>query len=96
MAKQKKIPMRMCVGCRQMFPKKELLRIVSNENGSLELDSTGKKNGRGAYICAKSDCLRQAIKQKQLQRALESELTEETINDLEIQIMRREANFGNK
>lgn len=96
MAKQKKIPMRMCVGCRQMFPKKELLRIVSNENGSLELDSTGKKNGRGAYICAKSDCLRQAVKQKQLQRALESELTEETINDLEIQIMRREANFGNK
>lgn len=96
MAKQKKIPMRMCVGCRQMFPKKELLRIVSNENGSLELDSTGKKNGRGAYICAKSDCLRQAVKQKQLQRALESVLTEETINDLEIQIMRREANFGNK
>ncbi len=96
MAKQKKIPMRMCVGCRQMFPKKELLRIVSNENGSIELDSTGKKNGRGAYICAKSDCLRQAVKQKQLQRALESELTEETINDLEIQIMRREANFGNK
>lgn len=96
MAKQKKIPMRMCVGCRQMFPKKELLRIVSNDNGSLELDSTGKKNGRGAYICAKSDCLRQAVKQKQLQRALESELTEETINDLEIQIMRREANFGNK
>lgn len=96
MAKQKKIPMRMCVGCRQMFPKKELLRIVSNENGSLELDSTGKKNGRGAYICAKTECLRQAVKQRQLQRALESELTEETINDLEIQIMRREANFGNK
>ena len=96
MAKQKKTPMRKSVGCRQMFPKKELLRIVSNENGSLELDSTGKKNGRGAYICAKSDCLRQAVKQRQLQRALESELTEETINDLEIQIMRREANFGNK
>lgn len=96
MAKQKKIPMRMCVGCRQMYPKKELLRIISNENGSLELDTTGKKNGRGAYICAKTECLKQAVKQRQLQRTLESELTDETVHDLEIQIMRREANFGVK
>lgn len=90
----KKIPMRMCVGCRQMYPKKELLRIVKGDNEILELDTTGKKNGRGAYVCAKTDCLHQAIKQRQLQRALESELNKETIEDLEIQIMRREANFG--
>lgn len=89
----KKIPMRMCVGCRQMFPKKSLLRIVKDENGKLMLDSTGKKNGRGAYICAKTECFQQAIKQKQLQRILESELPNDTIEDLKIQIMRREANF---
>ncbi len=84
----------MCVGCKTMFPKKELLRIVKDENNQLSLDVTGKKNGRGAYICAKQECLQKAIKQRLLQRTLECELSPETEKSLEIQIMRREANLG--
>lgn len=94
MQKPKKVPMRMCVGCKNMFPKRELLRVVKTETNGLQLDATGKLNGRGAYICAKHDCLQKAVKQKQLQRALEQELTEETIKALDIQIMRREAGIG--
>ena len=94
MQKPKKVPMRMCVGCKNMFPKRELLRIVKTESNGLQLDTTGKLNGRGAYICAKQECLQKAVKQKQLQRALEQELTEDTIKALDIQIMRREAGIG--
>jgi len=94
MQKQKKIPMRMCVGCKNMFPKRELLRVVKSDDNTLQLDTTGKKNGRGAYICAKQECFQKAVKQKQLQRALEQELSEETIKALELQIMRREAGIG--
>lgn len=94
MQKQKKIPMRMCVGCKNMFPKRELLRVVKSDDNTLQLDTTGKKNGRGAYICAKQECFQKAVKQKQLQRALEQELSEGTIKALELQIMRREAGIG--
>ena len=80
----------MCVGCRQMVPKKDLLRIVKTSNDELIFDSTGKKNGRGAYICANTNCLKNAIKQKQLHRALEQNLTKETELELEKAIERRE------
>lgn len=94
MQKPKKIPMRMCVGCKTMYPKKELIRVVKSEEGELLLDTTGKRNGRGAYICAKQECFQKAIKQKALQRALEHPLPEETVKALEIQIMRREAGLA--
>ena len=55
--KAKKIPMRMCLGCREMKPKKELLRIVHGPDGSVTADATGKKPGRGAYICISEECL---------------------------------------
>lgn len=70
----KKIPMRMCVGCREMKPKKELLRIVRSPEGEIALDPGGKKSGRGAYVCRQESCLIRAIKQKQLERALESQI----------------------
>lgn len=90
MLKKKKIPMRMCVGCRQMIPKKELLRIVRTPEGEIIFDSTGKKNGRGAYICPDVKCLKIAIKQKQLQRALESNINNDFEQELEKAIERRE------
>ncbi len=71
MMKPRKIPMRMCVGCREMKPKKELLRVVRTPEGEVLIDPTGKKSGRGAYICASSACLAKARKQKQLERAFE-------------------------
>ena len=75
--KEKKVPMRMCVGCREMKPKKELLRVVRSAEGAVSMDATGKKPGRGAYVCRSAECLRRAIRQKQLERAFECALTDE-------------------
>ena len=74
--KPRKIPMRMCVGCREMKPKKELLRAVRSPEGEVSLDPTGKKAGRGAYVCFNAECLKRALKQRQLDRALEAHLDE--------------------
>ena len=80
--KQKKVPMRMCVGCREMKPKKELMRVVRGPDGTVSLDPSGKKPGRGAYVCRSGDCLSRAIRQKQLERQLETSLGEETAQQL--------------
>ena len=72
--KQKKIPMRMCVGCREMKPKKELLRVVRQPSGQVMLDRTGKAAGRGAYVCPDSACLEKARKSKVLERTLEASI----------------------
>jgi len=84
--KPKKIPMRMCVGCREMKPKKELLRAVRSPEGQVSLDATGKKPGRGAYCCLNAECLRRALKQGQLDRQLEVKLSPE-VNEQLIQTM---------
>ena len=76
--KEKKVPMRMCVGCREMKPKKELLRVVRSPEGIVSIDMTGRKPGRGAYVCRSAECLKRAIKQRQLERAFECPLGEET------------------
>lgn len=76
MGKPRRIPMRMCVGCREMKPKQELLRVVRSPEGTVSLDGTGKKPGRGAYVCRDVNCLRRALKQRQLDRALETKLDE--------------------
>ena len=81
-AKPKKIPMRMCVGCREMKPKKELLRAVRSPEGTVSLDTTGKKPGRGAYCCFNAECLRRALKQGQLDRQLEVKLSPEVNQQL--------------
>ena len=80
--KPKKIPMRMCVGCREMKPKKELIRVVRSPEGVVSMDPVGKKPGRGAYVCRSEACLKRAIKQKQLERQLETSLTEEVAEAL--------------
>ena len=67
---QKKVPMRRCVGCAEMRPKKELVRIVRSPEGEISADLTGKKSGRGAYLCKNPACLRAAEKGKRLERAL--------------------------
>lgn len=78
----KKIPMRMCVGCREMKPKKELLRVVRSPEGEVSMDATGKKSGRGAYVCYQEDCLLRALKQRQLDRALEVSVSAELTQQL--------------
>ena len=80
--KPKKIPMRMCVGCREMKEKRELIRIVRTPEGEAVLDPTGKRSGRGAYVCRQAECLRRSIRQKQLERQLEITLTQEIIDAL--------------
>ncbi len=81
--KNRKIPMRMCLGCQQMKPKKELLRIVKTPEGTIELDPSGKKNGRGAYICPQPECLRNAVKGKRLQKAFSQEISSDLLAQLE-------------
>lgn len=81
--KPKKIPMRMCVGCREMKPKRELIRVVRSPEGAVSMDTTGKKPGRGAYLCRDAACLAQALKQKQLERQLEVQLTPEVVEQLQ-------------
>ena len=73
---QKKIPMRQCLGCREMKPKRELIRIVRSPEGQISLDFKGKAPGRGAYICPAPACLKQAIKAKALERAFSTQIPE--------------------
>ncbi|MGM9521233.1 MAG: RNase P modulator RnpM [Oscillospiraceae bacterium] len=78
----KKIPMRQCVGCREMKPKRELVRIVRSPEGEVSVDLTGRKPGRGAYICHDDGCLKKSIKSKALSRALEAEIPDELYETL--------------
>ena len=73
----RKIPQRKCVGCNTSKDKKELIRVVKNAEGEISVDLTGKKNGRGAYICHSEECLRMAIKAKRLERAFECQISDE-------------------
>ncbi|HIT31135.1 MAG TPA: YlxR family protein [Candidatus Scatomorpha stercoravium] len=78
----KKIPMRQCLGCREMKPKPELLRVVRSPEGEVSLDPRGKKPGRGAYVCRSADCLRRAVKSRALSRALEAQIPDEVMERL--------------
>ena len=78
----KKIPMRQCVGCGEMKAKKELIRVIKTEEEVL-LDTTGRKNGRGAYICADKECLKKAIKSKGLERSFKMSIPKEVYDSLE-------------
>jgi predicted RNA-binding protein YlxR (DUF448 family) len=72
--KQKKIPQRLCVGCQEMKLKKELTRIVRSPEGEVTIDLSGKKAGRGAYVCKSKACLEQAVKAKRLERSLKQSI----------------------
>ena len=89
--KPKKIPMRMCVGCREMIEKRDLIRIVRTPDGEAVLDPTGKRSGRGAYVCRQEECLRRAIRQKQLERQLEITMTPEITEALTAEMERLNA-----
>lgn len=84
---KKKVPMRKCTGCQEMKNKKELIRVVRNDAGEFSLDVTGKKPGRGAYVCRNIECLEKACKNKGLERsfktAVPKDLYEELKNQLE-------------
>ncbi len=74
---QKKIPMRQCLGCREMKPKKELIRVVRSPEDEISLDFRGKANGRGAYICPDVACLKKAIKGHALEKAFDRQIPDE-------------------
>ncbi|MEG0296009.1 MAG: YlxR family protein [Clostridium sp.] len=84
--KVKKIPLRMCTGCMEMKPKKELIRVVRSKEGEVSVDLTGKKAGRGAYVCKSVECLEKAFKAKRLSRNLETNINEEVYNRLKDEI----------
>lgn len=85
--KMRKIPQRMCNGCMEMKPKKELIRIVKSSEGEVTVDLTGKKPGRGAYICKNVECLEKAFKTKKLSRSLETPISEEIFETLRNEII---------
>ena len=80
---QKKIPQRQCMGCRERKAKREMIRVVRCTDGSVNLDFSGKMNGRGAYVCPDPECLKKALKSKALDRSLEVTIPEEVIDRLQ-------------
>lgn len=84
--KVKKIPLRMCTGCMEMKPKKELIRIVKTPEGEVCVDMTGKKSGRGAYVCKSIECLEKSFKAKRLSRNLDTPISEEIYDKLKEEI----------
>ena len=80
---QKKIPMRQCKGCRERKAKNEMIRVVRTVDGGVQLDFSGKLNGRGAYVCPQQACLQKALKSKALDRELEVAIPQEVIDRLE-------------
>ncbi len=80
---EKKIPMRKCLGCNEMKPKRELIRAVKSPDGEVSLDLTGKKSGRGAYICPSKECFKKARKAKRLERALDVNIPDEIFDQME-------------
>ena len=91
MAVKKKIPMRKCVGCGEMKPKKELMRILKTETGEFVVDAARKKNGRGAYICRSVDCFKSAVKSRGLERSFKQEIPQEVYDRLEKEMGKIEA-----
>ena len=79
----KKLPMRKCVGCQEMKSKKEMIRVIHTSQGEILLDATGRKNGRGAYLCPSKECLEKAVKNKGLERSFKQAIPKEVYESLE-------------
>ncbi len=90
MAAIKKTPMRMCLGCNEMKPKKELIRAVKSPEGEISMDLTGKKSGRGAYICRSSECFRLARKARRFEKAFSCQISEEVYDAMEKELVENE------
>ncbi len=86
----RKIPVRMCTGCGEQKPKKELVRVVKSPEGEISLDLTGKKSGRGAYVCRSVDCLKKARKARRLERAFSCQIPEEVYDRMEEEMQKGE------
>ncbi len=82
----KKIPLRKCTGCQEMKNKKEMIRILRTSEGEIVLDATGRKNGRGAYVCRSMECFEKAVRNKGIERSLKVKVPEETYGDLKKEI----------
>lgn len=89
MAAVKKIPMRMCLGCGEMKPKKELVRVVKTPEDEIFLDITGKKSGRGAYICPNAQCLAKARKARRMEKNFACRISDEVYDSLERELNER-------
>lgn len=83
---ERKIPMRKCTGCGEMKPKKELIRVVKGPEGEISLDLTGKKAGRGAYICHSRDCFDKARKAKRIEKAFETQIPDSVYEEMANQL----------
>lgn len=79
----KKIPLRQCIGCGQMKSKKEMIRVLKTAEGEILIDATGRKNGRGAYICPSKECLKKAVKSRGLDRSFKIAIPKEVYETLE-------------
>ena len=90
MAVTKKIPQRQCIGCGQMKDKKSLLRVIKTPEDTIILDSTGKKNGRGAYLCCDRECLERAFKNRGLERSLKCQIPAEVVESLKKELIEDE------
>ena len=86
--KVRKIPMRQCMGCNEHKPKAELIRIVRSPEGEISLDATGKKSGRGAYLCKSAECLKRARKSRRIEASLEVTIGDEIYAALEEELAR--------
>lgn len=86
----KKVPMRKCTGCGEMKPKKELVRVVKSPECEVSLDLTGKKNGRGAYVCRDAACLKKAQKSKRIERAFDCTIPDELFEKMEQELIKSE------
>ena len=91
MSQMKKIPMRKCVGCQEMKGKMEMIRILKTEQEGIILDATGRKNGRGAYICRSGECLEKAIKNRGVERSLKMSIPQEVYDSLKKEIEKIES-----
>ena len=85
-----KTPLRQCIGCREMKSKKEMIRVIRTPEQQIQLDATGRKNGRGAYICLSEECLEKAVKNHGLERSLKTAVPEEVYEDLKKELIRIE------
>ena len=90
MMKTKKIPMRVCLGCGEMRPKRELIRVVKSKEGDISLDLTGKKSGRGAYICKSVECFEKARKARKFERSFSCMISEDIYNSMEGELRENE------
>ena len=86
--KERKVPLRKCAGCGESKPKKELVRVVKSPEGEISLDLTGKKPGRGAYVCRSADCLKAARKARRLERAFSCQISAELYERMEEELSR--------